>query len=251
METDVVRIRSGRTATEVVDPDEIREIAQCYKKNGGTLGFKEIELVDKFNLRQAKGMTAYRIVAKFNELTGAAPVVLAAPKIQPVSAVPDEERLAIILARKSANEVPEGCWESYWKGRGLPEPKAAILAGPEFTEQQLEEQAASKAALARLGAGTKKATVHVSLTPEEKAWGTGWKAGFYSTGEPCRFDGKLARSWSLGKQAGRRGLIKYEAAIGGNLPDNALEAGNKPFMAPTERMAAKREDPVEQLAIAS
>lgn len=41
---------------------EIKKIAAHYKGNGGTLSFKELE--QKFSLKPANGMTAYRLVQK-------------------------------------------------------------------------------------------------------------------------------------------------------------------------------------------
>ena len=50
----------GRTAAEITDIDEILEIAAAYVP--GVCGFKQVER--RFGLREANGMTAYRIVQK-------------------------------------------------------------------------------------------------------------------------------------------------------------------------------------------
>jgi hypothetical protein len=51
----------GRTAKEVTAAAEIARIRKAYKGNGGSLSYEGIELDRSFNLRQANGMTAYRI----------------------------------------------------------------------------------------------------------------------------------------------------------------------------------------------
>lgn len=60
--------RSGRVASEVTDPTEMEAIWSAYKRNGGTLSFQQIERDPKFNLRQANGNTAYRIIKKYGEI---------------------------------------------------------------------------------------------------------------------------------------------------------------------------------------
>jgi hypothetical protein len=53
----------GRTATEVTDPMEISKIVAAYKP--GVNGYQALE--KQFNLREANGMTAYRIVKKYQK----------------------------------------------------------------------------------------------------------------------------------------------------------------------------------------
>ena len=60
-----VSSRSGRVASEVTDPAEMEAIWAAYKKNGGTLSFQQIERDPRFNLRDANGNTALRIIKKF------------------------------------------------------------------------------------------------------------------------------------------------------------------------------------------
>lgn len=55
--------KTGRTAAEVTDPAEIRKIVAAYKP--GTNGYQAIE--KQFNLREANGMTAYRIIQKYKK----------------------------------------------------------------------------------------------------------------------------------------------------------------------------------------
>ena len=59
--------RNGRVASEVTDPTEMEAIWSAYKKNGGTLSFQQIERDPKFNLRDANGNTALRIIKRINE----------------------------------------------------------------------------------------------------------------------------------------------------------------------------------------
>jgi len=56
--------RSGRVASEVTDPAEIQAIHAAYRGNGGTMSFKQIEADPKFNLRDANGNTAFRIIKR-------------------------------------------------------------------------------------------------------------------------------------------------------------------------------------------
>jgi len=63
----------GRVASEVTDPAEMEAIWAAYKKNGGTLSFQQIEFDPRFNLRQANGNTAFRIIKRFNEAKKMAP----------------------------------------------------------------------------------------------------------------------------------------------------------------------------------
>jgi len=63
----------GRVASEVADPTEMEAIWSAYKKNGGTLSFQQIEFDPRFNLRQANGNTAFRIIKRVNETKKMAP----------------------------------------------------------------------------------------------------------------------------------------------------------------------------------
>ena len=67
-------LRVGRVASEVTDPTEMEAIWAAYKKNGGTLSFQQIERDPRFNLRDANGNTALRIIKKFGELKKCAAV---------------------------------------------------------------------------------------------------------------------------------------------------------------------------------
>lgn len=62
----------GRTAADIEKPGEIKKIAHMYKGLGGKLSFERIEYVTSLKLRQANGMTAYRIVQKFKKQQKAA-----------------------------------------------------------------------------------------------------------------------------------------------------------------------------------
>jgi hypothetical protein len=53
-------IKPGRTAKFVTDPIEVAQIKADHTTNGGKLSFNQIE--EKYNLRSANGMTAYRII---------------------------------------------------------------------------------------------------------------------------------------------------------------------------------------------
>ena len=66
--------RIGRVASEVTDPAEMEAIWAAYKKNGGALSFQQIERDPRFNLRDANGNTALRIIKKFAELKKCAAV---------------------------------------------------------------------------------------------------------------------------------------------------------------------------------
>jgi hypothetical protein len=59
---------TGRTATEVTDPAEMKTIWSAYRGNGGACSYQQIELNPAFNLRVANGNTAYRIVKKYDEI---------------------------------------------------------------------------------------------------------------------------------------------------------------------------------------
>lgn len=72
------RIAAGpRVSGDVTDAKEIAIIGKAYVKNGGTMTFPEIELHKPFNLKPANGMTAYRIVKKYNEKMSKASVAVA------------------------------------------------------------------------------------------------------------------------------------------------------------------------------
>jgi len=60
----------ARTSSGVTDPKEMREIWRAYKGNGGAMSFEEIEKDPRFNLRVSRGMNAYRIIKKYNEMMG-------------------------------------------------------------------------------------------------------------------------------------------------------------------------------------
>lgn len=55
-----------RVSSEVTDLTEMERIWKAYKKNGGTMSFEEIENDKSFGLKWANGMTAYRIIKKYN-----------------------------------------------------------------------------------------------------------------------------------------------------------------------------------------
>lgn len=244
----------GRTDADVTDPNEIREIAELYvprSKGVRGFGFAEIEAIPRFNLRQSKGMNAYRIVKKFREMAnGDQPAQIRKKRIQPVSAVPevDEDKRAIVVARRSADKAPVQCWETYWMEAGLPEPKANIPSMapiPELTEQQLAEQAASREALARLN-GAKKRSVRTQVSPEDRAWGTGWRAGFYKTCESCPYaDHLLARLWNRGLSSGQESRVAYMVAEG-TLPDLG-----KPVQTPAGKELGSAARQPAELAVAS
>lgn len=54
-----------RTSAEIVDLEEMKRVWKAYKKNGGKLTFVEIEEDHSFNLKWANGMTAWRIIKKY------------------------------------------------------------------------------------------------------------------------------------------------------------------------------------------
>jgi hypothetical protein len=69
----------------VTDLLEMEAIWAAYKKNGGTLSFQQIERDPKFNLRDANGNTAYRIIKRFAEMKkGAAVTATAGASAGPV-----------------------------------------------------------------------------------------------------------------------------------------------------------------------
>lgn len=243
---------NGRTDADVTDPNEIREIAELYiPRSEGVkgFGFKAIEALPRFNLRQSKGMNAYRIVKKFRKMTdGNQPSarIRKRPAIQPVSAVPEVDE-AVRFARR-AEKAPRRCWETFWQKAGLPEPKANIPSMapiPELTEQQLAELAASKEALARLDGAKSSAPTEVS--PEERAWGTGWRRGFYRTNEGCPYKNhQLARLWYRGCQTGIESRVTYLVEEG-SLPTLAHD-NDKPFLTPAK---AEQRSVDRELAVAS
>ncbi len=61
--------KSGRVASEVTDPAEIKASWEAYKGNGGTLSFEHIEREARFNLRAANGNTAYRLCKKYERMS--------------------------------------------------------------------------------------------------------------------------------------------------------------------------------------
>ncbi len=57
--------KPGRTSSKVTDPREMESIFNDYKKNGGALSFSQLE--EKYNLRKANGMNAYRVVKAWKD----------------------------------------------------------------------------------------------------------------------------------------------------------------------------------------
>lgn len=60
--------KAQRISSEVNDPAEMKAIFEAYRENGGDLTFQQIELVKKFRLKKANGMTAYRIIKRYETM---------------------------------------------------------------------------------------------------------------------------------------------------------------------------------------
>lgn len=61
-----------RMAAEITDVAEMEEIWKAHKKNGGSMSYEGIENERRFGLKWANGMTAYRVIKKFEKLKKAA-----------------------------------------------------------------------------------------------------------------------------------------------------------------------------------
>lgn len=58
--------RRGRTSMEIQSRREMRSIWKNYVDNGGNMTYEQLE--KKFGLRQTRGMNAWRVVKKYEEM---------------------------------------------------------------------------------------------------------------------------------------------------------------------------------------